>query len=117
MVQTPKALWSRIREDGAEDLKRILKRWPREGFFIPPKNEQVRQTAPRRQMTGASALQTVPVEASHKMFVQAKQQGGTLVFDGRRCLWRYDDPATSAHARPKQILQEGLQGIKEEVKA
>ena len=61
LMQTPKALWRRIREDGAEDLKRILKRWPREGFFIPPKNEQVRQTAPRFPMTDASALQTVPV--------------------------------------------------------
>lgn len=38
---TPKAIWKRIQEDGAEDLKIILKRWPKEGFFIPPKNEQV----------------------------------------------------------------------------
>ena len=117
MIQTPKALWRRIREDGAEDLKRILKRWPTEGFFIPPKNEQVWQTPPQLPMMSASALQAVPAGSCHKMLVQAKQQGGTLVFDGRRCLWRYDDPATSAHARPTQILEEGLRGIQEEVKA
>lgn len=41
MLQTPKALWRRIREDGAKDLKKILERWWGEGFFIPPKNSQV----------------------------------------------------------------------------
>jgi hypothetical protein len=40
-MQTPKAIWRRIQEDGAADLKMILKRWPREGFFIPPQNKQV----------------------------------------------------------------------------
>lgn len=40
-AQTPKALWRRIRKDGAGDLKKILQRWPSEGFFIPPKNKQV----------------------------------------------------------------------------
>ena len=40
-MQTPKAIWRRVQEDGAADLKQILKRWPKEGFFIPPKNKQV----------------------------------------------------------------------------
>jgi hypothetical protein len=80
--ETPKAIWRRVQEDGAADLKQILKRWPKEGFFIPPKNKQ------------------------------AKQQGGVVVLDGRKTLWRYDDPATSAHATPKQILTEGLRGLK-----
>lgn len=42
-IQTPKALWRRIKEDGAGDLKKILERWPSEGFFIPPKNKQVKK--------------------------------------------------------------------------
>ena len=46
-----------------------------------------------------------------RFVVQAKQQGGTLVFDGQKTLWRYNDPATSAHARPDQILKEGLKGL------
>ena len=41
LQQTPKALWRRIKADGAKDLKEILKRWFTEGFFIPPKNSQV----------------------------------------------------------------------------
>jgi len=45
--------------------------------------------------------------------LQAKQQGGVVVFKGRKALWRYDDPATSAHATPKQILTEGLKGVKD----
>ena len=46
-----------------------------------------------------------------KMLAQAKQQGGVLVFDGHNTLWRYNDPATSAHAKPEQILNEGLKGL------
>lgn len=42
---------------------------------------------------------------------QAKQQGGTIVLDGADTLWRYNDPATSAHATPEQILTEGLRGL------
>ena len=45
--------------------------------------------------------------------IQAKNQGGTLVFDGRKTIFRYDDPATSAHASPETILKEGLKGIGE----
>ena len=44
-------------------------------------------------------------------YLQAKNQGGTIIFQGTETIWRFDDPATSAHASPKDILHEGLKDL------
>ena len=41
--------------------------------------------------------------------VQGNQQGGTLIFDGRSCVWQHYDVATAAHADPDEVLQRALQ--------
>jgi hypothetical protein len=36
--------------------------------------------------------------------LQAYQQGGAFLFDGRELVWSHYDPATGAHAEPEEIL-------------
>lgn len=41
--------------------------------------------------------------------MQGLQQGGSLIFDGKQCVWEHYDEATAAHADPEEILKRALQ--------
>jgi hypothetical protein len=40
--------------------------------------------------------------------VQALNQGGAYLFDGRECVWSHRDAATAAHAEPEEMLERAL---------
>ena len=40
--------------------------------------------------------------------LQGLQQGGSLMFDGKECVWEHYDVATAAHADPEEILERAL---------
>lgn len=78
---TPLAMWERIKSGNTEDLKRVLSVWTKQELWIPPKQDQ------------------------------AFQQGGAVVFAGRRLLFAHYDVATSAHVDLQLLLAEATKGL------
>lgn len=84
-IETPLAIWKRIREGKAGDIKAVLGSWVKaqweQGIWNPPKQDQ------------------------------ALQQGGALIFHGRNVLLAHKDKATSAHIDLDLLLAEATKGL------
>lgn len=83
-VETPQAMWQRIRTGRTADLQTVFAKWTKEqakGIWNPPKRDQ------------------------------AFQQGGAVVFFGRRLVFAHYDAATSAHVDLKLLLAEATRGL------
>lgn len=80
-VETPLAMWDRIKTGRTGDLKTVLGKWTQQGIWNPPRKDQ------------------------------AFQQGGAVVFQGRRLLFAHYDKATSAHVDLQLLLAEASRGL------
>ncbi|PSC71988.1 seleno U [Micractinium conductrix] len=79
--ETPLAMWQRIKGGDMSDLKAVLSRWTKQELWVPPKADQ------------------------------AYQQGGAVVFDGKRLVFAHYDAATSAHVDFKLLIREATRGL------
>lgn len=44
-VQTPLAMWERIKSGRTDDLKAVLAKWTKQGIWVPPRQDQAFQQA------------------------------------------------------------------------
>lgn len=79
-----KAVWERLRRDGARDLVSAALRWK---IWLPP---------------------TPPKESGLGRFAYGMQQGGVLVFAGDELVFEHRDPSTAAHANLEQVAEAAL---------
>lgn len=80
-VETPVAIWERIKGGRLGDLQEVLSTWTKTPLWHPPTQDQ------------------------------AFQQGGAVVFQGRRPLFAHYDQATSAHVDLQLLLAEATKGL------
>jgi hypothetical protein len=73
--ETPYAIWEDIKTGRIETLKGVMKVWTKQKLWIPPQQDQ------------------------------AFQQGGIVIFDGKKVVWVWRDPATGAHADLKEVVR------------
>lgn len=78
-MQTPFAMWDRIKSGNTQDLKAVLDVWTKTPLWIPPQQDQ------------------------------AFQQGGVVIFNGKEVIWSHYDPATSAHADMEEVVRVATQ--------
>ena len=64
-----------------ETLKGVMKRWTKQELWIPPVQDQ------------------------------ALQQGGVVIFEGKKAVWAWRDPATGAHANLEEVVNVATKGL------
>lgn len=79
--ETPLAIWERIKSGRVDDLRQVLSLWTKTPLWIPPKQDQ------------------------------AFQQGGAVVFEGRRVLFAHYDPSTGAHVDMRLLVEKATKGL------
>lgn len=79
--ETPRAIWADMQSGRIETLKGVMKVWTKQELWVPPRQDQ------------------------------ALQQGGIVVFEGRRAVWVWRDPATGAHADLAQVVAVATRGL------
>lgn len=78
---TPQAIWKDMQTGKIETLKQVMKVWTKTELWIPPQQ------------------------------YQALQQGGVVIFDGRKAIWVHHDPSTGAHADLDEVVRVATHGL------